>query len=73
MNLVKIQGTPVKYSVAPGRRPVNPFQIEAAVNFRNNNGRRLQRLGARNSVGEVIARARTIRARCYGGGTIERL
>src|SRR5260221_5924492 len=38
LNTVEIKGTPAHYSVALGRRPVNHFQIEPTVNFRNNNG-----------------------------------
>jgi hypothetical protein len=38
LDTVEIKGTPSHYSVALGRRPVNHFQIEPAVNFRNNNG-----------------------------------
>ena len=38
MDTIEIKSTPSHYSVARGRRPVNHFQIEPAVNFRNNNG-----------------------------------
>src|ERR1700693_583474 len=38
MDTVEIKSTPSHYSVALDRRPVNHFQIEPAVNFRNNNG-----------------------------------
>ena len=46
MDTIEIKGTPAHYSVARGRRPVNHFQIEPAVNFRNNNGSGFQTLPA---------------------------
>ena len=46
LDTVEIKGTPAHYSVALGRRPVNHFQIEPAVNFRNNNGSGFQALQA---------------------------
>jgi hypothetical protein len=50
---IEIKGTPAHYSVAPGRRPVNHFQIDPAVNFRNNNGSGFQAPRLRNGVGKI--------------------
>jgi hypothetical protein len=58
LETVEIEGTPAHYSVARGRRPVNHFQIEPAVNFRNNNGRGFQAPWPRNGVSKIVISAR---------------
>src|SRR5580700_5130279 len=58
LDAIEIKGTPSHYSVALGRRPVNHFQIEAAVNFRNNNGSGFQAPQPRNAVSKIAIRAR---------------
>ena len=58
MDTVEIKGTPSHYSVALGRRPVNHFQIEPAVNFRNNNGGGFHACRPRNSVCKIAILAR---------------
>jgi len=55
---VEIKSTPAHYSVALGRRPVNHFQIEPAVNFRNNNGSGFQATWPRNGVSKIAISAR---------------
>ena len=58
LDTVEIEGTPAHYSVARGRRPVNHFQIEPAVNFRNNNGSAFQAPWPRNGVRKIAILAR---------------
>src|ERR1700693_4723051 len=58
MDTVEIKGTPSHYSVALGRRPVNHFQIEPAVNFRNHNGSGFQAPWPRNGVSKIVISAR---------------
>src|SRR5271169_6862338 len=53
LDAVEVEGTPALYSVARGRRPVNHFQIEPAVNFRNNNGSGFQSPEPRNGVRKI--------------------
>jgi hypothetical protein len=53
LDAVEVKGTPAHYSVALGRRPVNLFQIEPAVNFRNYNGRGLQAPGPQNRICKI--------------------
>ena len=60
LDTVEIQGTPAHYSVAPGWGPVNHFQIEAAVNFRNNNGSQFHALWPRYGVSKIAILARFI-------------
>ena len=50
MDTIEIKGTPAPYSVALGRRPVNHFQVDPAVNFRNHNARGIQWLCGRETV-----------------------
>ena len=57
-NTVEIKSTPSHYSVARGRRPVNHFQIEPAVNFRNNNGSGFHACGPRKGVCKIAILAR---------------
>ena len=57
LDTVEIKGTPIHYSVALGRRPVNHFQVEAALNFRNNNGSGFPSPRLRNTVGEIAVSA----------------
>jgi hypothetical protein len=57
LDTVEIEGTPAHYSVARGRRPVNHFQIEPAVNFRNNNGSGFQAPWPRNGVSKIAISA----------------
>ena len=58
LDAVEIKGTPTHYSVALARRPVNHFQIDAAVNFRNNNGSGFQWSWPRNGVSKIAISAR---------------
>ncbi len=58
LDTVEIEGTPAHYSVALGRRPVNHFQIEPAVNFRNNNGSGFQAPWPRNGISKIAISAR---------------
>ena len=53
LDAVEIKGTPAQYSVALGRRPVNQFLIDAALNFRNHNGRGFQPPRPRNRVSKI--------------------
>ena len=53
LDAVEIKSTPAHYSVARGRRPVNHFQIEAAVNFRNNNGSGFQTARPQNRISKI--------------------
>src|SRR5579863_10433637 len=53
LDAIEVKGTPALYSVARGHRPVNPFQIEAAMNFRNDNGRGFLVRGPRNRIGKM--------------------
>src|ERR1700674_5896254 len=57
LDTVEIKGAPTHYSVARGRRPVNHFQIEPAVNFRNNNGSGFQPPWPRNGVSKIAISA----------------
>ena len=62
LDAVEIKGTPALYSVALGRRPVNHFQIEPAVNFRNDNGRGLRTSWSQNRVRKIAISAHFIAA-----------
>ena len=62
LDTVEIEGTPAHYSVAPSRRPVNHFQIEPAMNFRNNNGSGFQTLWPRNGISKIAILARRFTA-----------
>src|SRR5271169_4734394 len=53
LDAIEIKGTPTHYSVALGWRPVNHFQIEPAVNFRNNNGSGFQAPWSRKGVSKI--------------------
>src|SRR5580700_4725633 len=53
MDTIEIKGTPAEYSVALGRRPVNHFQVDPAVNFRNHNACRIATLRPRNGVSKI--------------------
>jgi hypothetical protein len=58
LDAVEVKGTPAQYSVALRRRPVNHFQIEPAVNFRNYNGRGFRVSWSQNRVREIAISAR---------------
>src|ERR1700685_1488747 len=68
VNTVEVEGTPTHHSVALGRWPVNHFQTEAAVNFRNHNGNRVPAVGAQNGVRKIaifLGFSTTIPARSF--------